>query len=220
MKQTPLVDPYFNLPSVQAIYAAIDDVILTSLGNQNNIEPSQTFPSNRSVPSHEANNFAETLVDNTIMGKISAMFGKLDGPDAKYNRPLFSTTVDNIEDEFRSEISAFEANHQSGTTPECIKNIWSISDKEARAVVDSNTELNRQQSDGLLSRHFSTNDRMLRYRRINSHFFTDTLLVTKPAKSLRGNLYLHVFVSNKGFIAVYPMELKSDFKYALHLFCK
>ena len=46
------------------------------------------------------------------------------------------------------------------------------------------------------------------------------MLVTKSTKFTRGNLYLQVFVSDKGFVAVYPMELKSDFKDTLHLFCK
>ena len=61
---------------------------------------------------------------------------------------------------------------------------------------------------------------MLRYKRINSHFFTDTMPVTKTAKSTRGNLYLQFFVSDKGYVAVYALEKKSDFKDALHMFCK
>ena len=61
---------------------------------------------------------------------------------------------------------------------------------------------------------------MLRYRRIQSYFFTDTMFVTKPAKSTRGNICMQLFVSDKGFIAVYPMKTKSDFLDSLHLFCK
>ncbi len=69
-----------------------------------------------------------------------------------------------------------------------------------------------------MARQFSTNDRMLRYRRIQSYFFTDTIFVT--AKSTRGNKVMQLFVSDKGYIAVYPMESKSDFKDCLHLFGK
>ena len=61
---------------------------------------------------------------------------------------------------------------------------------------------------------------MLQYKRINSYFFADTLLVTKSSKSTRNNLYIQVFVSDEGFVAVYPMERMCDFKDALHLFCK
>ena len=42
----------------------------------------------------------------------------------------------------------------------------------------------------------------------------------KSAKSSRGNLYLQVFISNKVYPAAYTMELKSNLKDALHLFCK
>ena len=44
--------------------------------------------------------------------------------------------------------------------------------------------------------------------------------VTKSAKSTKGNLHLQFFVSDKGFVAVYGMEKKSDFKDCLHMFCK
>ena len=46
------------------------------------------------------------------------------------------------------------------------------------------------------------------------------MFVTDKAKSRRGNKMLQVFVSDKGFIAIYPMKRKSQFKEALHLFCK
>ena len=61
---------------------------------------------------------------------------------------------------------------------------------------------------------------MLRYKRINSQFFTDTFSVTSKAKSTRGNTCSQLFVSYKGFITVYNMKSKADFKHALQLFCK
>ena len=44
--------------------------------------------------------------------------------------------------------------------------------------------------------------------------------ITKSVKSTKGNLYLQFFVSDKGFVTVYGMEKKSDFKDAVHMFCK
>ena len=61
---------------------------------------------------------------------------------------------------------------------------------------------------------------MLRYHRINSTFFTDTMFATDKAKSTRGYKACQVFVSDKGFVAVYSMARASNFKDALHLFCK
>ena len=46
------------------------------------------------------------------------------------------------------------------------------------------------------------------------------MFVTSKATSRPGNTMLQIFVSDKGFIAVYPLKNKSDFKDALHLFCK
>ena len=148
--------------------------------------------------------------------------------------PLFTTIMYDIEmtfesdqnpsfsseTKFESEIYAVEGYNTTGVKSDYLMKIWSITEKEAQSAIERNTQLNRQSTEGSLSRHFSINDRMLRYRRIKSNFYTDTMLVHKSAKSTRGNLYLQVFVSDKGFVEVYPMELKSDFKDALHLFCK
>ena len=82
---------------------------------------------------------------------------------------------------------------------ETLSKIWSIDNATAKAVIEQNTQLLRQNADNDLSRHFSTNDRMLRYRRIDSQFYTDTLL-TKGANgtSSRGNTCCQVLVSDKG----------------------
>eukprot|EP00957_Ditylum_brightwellii_P151240 11515793-Ditylum_brightwellii.AAC.1 len=105
-----------------------------------------------------------------------------------------------------SEILAATDVTSRSVLPDLIKKMWSISDEQAQDVVNSNTQLNRQTTDGLLSQQFSINYRMLRYCRFNSYFYTDTMHVTKKAKSICGNLHLKVFVSDKGFVVVYPME--------------
>ena len=61
---------------------------------------------------------------------------------------------------------------------------------------------------------------MLRYRRIKSHFFTDTFFVTKEEKSTWGHTSMQIFVSDKGFVKVYPMKLQSDYPEALGQFAK
>ena len=61
---------------------------------------------------------------------------------------------------------------------------------------------------------------MLRYKRINSQFFTDTFFVGGDATSTRGNKCAQIFVSDKGYVKVYPMKWKGDFINALWMFCK
>ena len=55
---------------------------------------------------------------------------------------------------------------------------------------------------------------------IKSCFFTDCFFVTAAAKSTRGNTCMQIFVSDKGFVKVYPMESPSQFPSALKLFAK
>jgi hypothetical protein len=55
----------------------------------------------------------------------------------------------------------------------------------------------------------------VRYKKLKSYFFSDTLFVTGKAKSSRGNICAQLFVSDKGFIAIYPMQHQHDYFMAL-----
>ena len=61
---------------------------------------------------------------------------------------------------------------------------------------------------------------MLRYKRINTHFFTDTFKAKKGYESKRGYGYVQLFVSDKGFIFVVFMKKRSEFPLALKAFAK
>ena len=117
-------------------------------------------------------------------------------------------------------VSAAQASTPSGVKKDKLSKLWLISEKLAQGAIDTNTQLKRHKSDNILSRQFSTNDRMLRYRRIQSVFFTDTMFANPKAKSTRQNTCCQVFVSDKGFVAVYPMKSQQEFETALHWFCK
>ena len=61
-----------------------------------------------------------------------------------------------------------------------------------------------------LSRNYLTNDRILRYKRIDELFFMDTFFSTKKAKkSSRGNTCCQLFVTDKEFVCVVPMKHKA-----------
>ncbi len=51
-------------------------------------------------------------------------------------------------------------------------------------------------------------------------FFMDTLFAKKMAKSLRGNTCAQIFVSDKDYIALYPMKKEADYFLALKEFSK
>ena len=118
-----------------------------------------------------------------------------------------------------AKVSSTQATRSKGVTKEFLSKLWLIPENLAQEAIARNTQLRRQSQDNPLSRHYTTNDRMLRYRRIQSVFFTDTMFASKH-KSTRGNKCCQVFVSDKGYVAVYPMKSQDEFETALHWFCK
>ena len=117
-------------------------------------------------------------------------------------------------------VSAAHVEMQNGINKEHLSKIWWISEKEAGNTLKVTSQLNKQDADSTISRKFGTNDRMLRYRRINSHFFSDTFYATGSATSIRGYSCMQIFVSDKGFVKVYGMKSPSEFINALKMFCK
>jgi hypothetical protein len=74
--------------------------------------------------------------------------------------------------------------------------------------------------DSSLSRNIGTNNCAVRYCHIKSCFYTDTLFVTGAAKSSRSNICAQLFVSNKGYVAIYPMKHQRDYFLDLKQFAK
>ena len=108
---------------------------------------------------------------------------------------------------------------QTGVKASHLFKIWGIYIETSRRNIEVTTQL-RQQDTGSLSRNFSTNGRMLRYKRINCAFFTDTYFVTSKAKSTQGNNMMQLFVSEKGFVYIVPIKSRGDFQLALKIFSK
>ena len=119
-----------------------------------------------------------------------------------------------------SYVSSVSSGKQTSITPQHLSKIWRIKPELAAKVIAQNTHLYRQGVETELMRRYPTNDRMLRYKRIQSNFFTDTFYVTAEAVSSRGNKCAQIFVSDMGFVAIYPMKTKGIFRLALRQFCK
>jgi hypothetical protein len=122
-------------------------------------------------------------------------------------------------DEFMA--SAAHAKLRSHTTAEHLSKVWPIDLKTARKILEV-TSQNCARTDNLaLSRNYSTNNRMLRYKRLDEYFFMDTFFSTKKAgKSSRGNTCCQLFVTDKGFVYVVPMKTKLEVMQAVEQFAK
>ena len=201
-----------QLPS----YAQIDDAINANIasavmGQMDYIEPS----------SSEAMNDGKSFADALSATIGSVITNKPNPDDDLFTSHAVHTHLDELEKQFSAQISSAKAGQSNSISPTFLSKIWSINESQAKGAIDSNTHLNKQSGETSLSRHFSTNDRMLRYKRITSLFFTDTFFAKGEAKShKRGNTCMQIFVSDKGYVAVYPMKSKGQFKDCLHQFCK
>ena len=156
---------------------------------------------------NDSPNISNNIFDEGYEGTLEGLVSMIDGlvPTEKLH-------------EVEAQCAAM-AKDMKGPSPELLSKLWMIPENLAKDAIDQNTHLCRRPEENSMSRNFSTNDRMLRYRRLNSVFFTDALVATS-CKSTRGNKYAQVFVSDKGFVAVYPMKSQNEFEEALHWFCK
>jgi len=112
-----------------------------------------------------------------------------------------------------------QASRSRGVSKEFLSKLWLVPENLAEKEIERNTQLRRQSKDNTLSRNYTTNDRMLRCKRLESVFFSETMFATKH-KSTRGNKCCQVFISDKDCIALYPMESQDEFETTLHWFCK
>ena len=164
-----------------------------------------------------------------MMGSLGSI-NSCDLHDDLFDTPVISKH-DNVEDNlyqvlqelgssnFAAQVQAIRSTSAKGVSAEFLSKIWMIDESLAKKTLEKTTQLCKHHTDSSLSRNFSTNDRMLRYRRLGSIFYTDTL-VALNTKSLQGNKYAQIFVSDRGYVAAYPMISQSEFPQALHWFCK
>ena len=75
--------------------------------------------------------------------------------------------------------STAQAGETRRVDPKHLSKIWRISHEDAQRIIDVTTQMSTQTDDPTLSRNYSTNDGMLRYKRIKDFFFMDTFFATK-----------------------------------------
>ncbi len=119
-----------------------------------------------------------------------------------------------------SFISAVTAGKPGGVSAERLAKLFSIPFDDAARTLAVTTQLNRQTANSSLSRNFETKDQMVRYKQLNSTFFTDTMYVTAKAKSTRENTCAQLFVSNKALLVGFPMRDTKSYLNLLKIFAK
>ena len=83
---------------------------------------------------------------------------------------LFEADMEAGVSQTRAEIGSTTADYLKGVMAETISKIWTIPHEMAEKTLCVTIQLNRQGENTSLARNLGTNDRMLRYRWIKSHF--------------------------------------------------
>jgi hypothetical protein len=101
-------------------------------------------------------------------------------------------------------------------SPEVLVKRWCISLEAATKTLDKTTQKGiRTVANPSISRRFRTNDRQLRYRRLRTTLFTDTMFSKIPSR--RGNTCAQIFCDQSGWTRIYPMKRKGEAHEALSL---
>ena len=149
-----------------------------------------------------------------------------DDPICKDDDDSFDITSNLDDDGVQERVDEFfshsmSASRPRGVTPEHLSKIWRISQEDARRTINMTTQTSVRTQDPTLSHNYGTNDRMLRYKRIQDYFFMDTFFATKKGgRSSQGHTCCQLFVTDKGFLYVIPMQRKSEVLQAIKQFAK
>jgi hypothetical protein len=185
-----------------------------------------------STPSDDGEWLWQAMERRAELGRYQASIGATVADNGPYVETVDGDS-DNAEDVLEEEgqlsddeieeimASAMNATRTKGIDPQTLAKVWRISVDDAKRTIDNTTQGAIRVSDPALVRNFTTNDRMLRYKRINEYFFMDTFFATKKGgTSSRGHTCCQLFVSDKGFVYVVPMRRKSDVLQAVKQFAK
>jgi hypothetical protein len=110
--------------------------------------------------------FAHALNHRAEISKFAMAVGSTCAHENN-DSPLFEPIYSHL-DHHKAEINSTQASKPSTVSPEFLAKIWNIKVDLAKKTINQTTQLCRTGADNDLSRQYSTNDRMLRYKRINS----------------------------------------------------
>ena len=158
--------------------------------------------------------FEDALLDDDETAFANAL-------NSRFGVDTFSATVGATVPDIDFMIGALHQDKPKGIRPERLAKVFKIDIPTAKRTIAITTQRIKRVKDPSLNKEFATNDRPLRYNRINDHFYMDTLISAKKGgKSKRGNTCMQLFVTDKGYVFVVAMAKRSDAHKAVKLFLK
>jgi hypothetical protein len=101
----------------------------------------------------------------------------------------------------------------NGITAEQLARNWNIPLERAKRTLAVTTQRGVKTRPTTITRRFKTNDRMLRYNRLNTNMFTDT--IESGTMSRKQNKFAQVFVIPPNWTKLYSMRTKGEAHHCL-----
>ena len=121
---------------------------------------------------------------------------------------------------FKQAIGATDSSDPA-VSPSRLAKVFKIDMETAKRTLKTTSQYIKRHDNSRTSRHYSTNDRAVRYKRIRDHFFMDTFFANKKIGiSKRKNTCMQLFVTDKGYVFVVAMKSKGEVHKATKLFFK
>ena len=114
-----------------------------------------------------------------------------------------------------NKVSSSQASRSRGISKEFLSKLQLVYENLAEKEIERNAQLRLQSKDNPSCRNHTTNDRMLRCKRLQSVFFIEIIFLTKH-KYAKGKKCCQVFASDKDCVTVYLMKSQDKFETALH----
>ena len=128
------------------------------------------------------------LIDNTTPDEYLSI-QTLPQEENRDNTLLNKIYVDTMEERLNRDkimVSVIQVGKHKCVDPNHLAKIWRIDHNVAKKTIDITTQRSVRKYDPKLSRNYSTNDRMLRYKHLKEYFCMDMLFATKTSKWILG----------------------------------
>ena len=152
-------------------------------------------------PLHRANIIAQSVSQcSAVLSEIS-------------NTLVEDEFYDTLKDTVNISVST-TSNRSSTIRPQDLMKRWGIGLETAKQTLNVTTQRGiRTVANPAISRRFRTNDRQLRYRRLNADLFTDTLKA--KTKSFRGNEYAQAYGTPFKWARFHPIQKRDQAHHTL-----
>ena len=103
--------------------------------------------------------------------------------------------------------SAATAGKSKRVITEHLSKVWRIDFETAKRTINIINQNRIYTENPNLTRNYSTNDRILRYKKINNYFFMDIFhTISHSGKSSRDYTYIQLFVTDKRFVYIISIK--------------